>query len=229
MSGVKKARSEINTVHFSSGKGRLDGRIKKTKQWFESHKGNGLIIVISIVYLIILLVTAMLGPSKTPHPPVTAIQNISIFAIFYLIAQLSERITELFSNIFWSGNAENVDKYETQIDILKNAINKNIEKRAQDPSFLDLDFLDTWPIQETIEKVKDLNKKIDYDSRERAIGLWALASFIGVVFTSQTAGLFEIIGVNLLPHTWDSFFSGIIIGGGTKPLHDLISYIEKKP
>lgn len=197
------------------------------KAWFEREKGDLEIIIIAIVYLIILFVTAIIGPSKAPHPPTTTVQNVSIFAIFYLIAQLSERVTELFSNILGGGSAENVDEYKTKIDILKNAINKNIENRAEKDSF-DFDFLDKSPLKEQIEKIKDLNKKIDHESRERAIGLWALASFIGVVFTSQTAGLFEIIGVNLVPHTLDSFFSGIIIGGGTKPLHDLITYIESK-
>lgn len=198
------------------------------KTWFE---GDIQIIVEAIFYLIFLFVIAIIFSSGVHHPLTTIIQGISIFAIFYLIAQLSERVTELFSNISLAGNAAN----QTRIDILKNAISKIIENNKAD---LSIEFIDKPPIKEMIDEVNSLNKKNDHESTERVIRLWFLASFIGVVFTSYAVGLFEIIGLNLphfeiiglklLPHTLDSFFSGIIIGGGTKPLHDLMSYIEKK-
>ncbi len=97
--------------------------------------------------------------------------GISLFAAFYILAQVIERITEPVSWIFdYKG----------------------------------------W---------KD-NKKIG--------GLWLIASFFGIVLCwFLNIGLLKTIGI-IIPDSSDYILSGIVIGSGTKPLHDIIAYIENK-
>jgi hypothetical protein len=194
------------------------------REWFEKHRDIEFLLY-AIGSLIFLYVVAIYcSPLEAPYKA-TPMQNISIFAIFYLIAQLTERVTYLFSNVLGGRNPQKVDKNKSRIEFLKSAIDKTIENNKEN---LSKDYLDSQPIKGMIGELNDLNDKNNHESTERAIRLWLFASLIGVLFTSHSVGLFEIIGVKLVPHPLDSFFSGIIIGGGTKPLHDIISYIENK-
>jgi len=67
----------------------------------------------------------------------------------------------------------------------------------------------------------------------RVVSLWFLASGIGIFLCYITVGLFGIIGITfsgslLQGHLIDSIISGIIIGAGTKPLHDFINIVDGK-
>jgi uncharacterized membrane protein YkgB len=65
----------------------------------------------------------------------------------------------------------------------------------------------------------------------RVISLWCFASGIGIVLCYFTVGLLQVISIpaasaSNLGHLGDSILSGIVIGGGTKPLHDLINLFD---
>ncbi|WP_340818635.1 hypothetical protein [Methanolobus sp. WCC4] len=59
------------------------------------------------------------------------------------------------------------------------------------------------------------------------LGVFVMTSFLGLplAFLLQLRFL-EMLGVTVLP-VIDSIVTGFLISGGTKPLHDLIKYIEK--
>lgn len=208
--------------------------------WFEKHE-DITIIIFAIASLIILYAIAIVIARIVPYTPTpTPMQGISIFAILYLIAQLSERVTELFSNlsIFGGGSLKTADINERQrlIDYIDTAIKADINDTFKSTGTGEpnetlrrsIEIFDKSPIIEMRKCINMLEKRSDLDSKTRVIRLWVFASGIAVVVTSLTSGLFGIIGVTYIPHVWDSFFTGIIIGGGTKPLHDLITYIETK-
>jgi hypothetical protein len=86
---------------------------------------------------------------------------------------------------------------------------------------------------------KKLDEKLLYKyNTKRVISLWGLTSFLGIFLCYFTVGLFEIVGISfqsfavlggtITGHTVDSILSGMIVGAGTKSLHDLIGYIEKE-
>ena len=64
--------------------------------------------------------------------------------------------------------------------------------------------------------------------RQRSTLIWALASFLGML-SSAYLGVFILraIGVTSAPLWIDITVTGLAVGAGTKPLHDLISRIEK--
>jgi hypothetical protein len=136
-------------------------------------------LVISVVIVVILYLA---GIGTQIHIPITSVSGVSIFAIFYLMAQFDERVVEPFSNIpqLFGGHDE---------------------------------------------------AKKDDKNKARAVSLWCLASGIGIILCYLTIGLLQVVGVSFAlstngGHFWDAIISGVIIGGGTKPLHDLINLFD---
>ena len=169
-------------------------------------------VVIIVLVLLIPVILWFFWPQFHEKGMVTVAQvtGISIFAIFYLIAQLIERIVELVSGcgkVFV--DPDEIEKKKLEIDLLR---------------------------KESETKISDVKKREDFktaiESKEnmetrRKIRLWGFSSILGVVFSYFLFGLFDMVGIQILRFC-DSLFSGIIIGDGTKPLHDLITYIEKR-
>jgi hypothetical protein len=92
------------------------------------------------------------------------------------------------------------------------------------------------PTEETIKAARD-----DVERREaglakakakRALLLWSAASFLGLVVCAILGlGLVEAIAKERpeseFIRTVDVLLTGLAVGAGTKPLHDLIARIEK--
>ncbi len=69
---------------------------------------------------------------------------------------------------------------------------------------------------------------VDKIRRDSAVVAWGVASFLGIVL----CGLFglymlRLIGFTAVPKQVDIVISGLAVGSGTKPLHDLISNLQK--
>lgn len=85
---------------------------------------------------------------------------------------------------------------------------------------------------------EDNKQKYDSELSKRVYGFWGLNSLLGMILAYFTIGLFQIAGITFSDLTfdgirlsgrfWDVFFSGVIIGAGTKPLHDLIDYLQNQ-
>lgn len=164
--------------------------------------------------LILLAIALVVSFSLAGRGPVVVIQlkeGISVFAVAYLMAQFIERAVEPFSEI---------------------KIRENTGAKL---------FSDTERIEDLrMEKKKSATEDEELNRLEakRVIAMWGLTSFLGILLCYFIVGLFEIVGVSfqslavgngiITGHTVDSILSGMIVGAGTKPLHDLIGYIEKE-
>jgi len=62
----------------------------------------------------------------------------------------------------------------------------------------------------------------------RAVVMWAIASFLAML-ASGSLGLMLLrsVGLTGAPAWADIFVTGLAIGSGTKPLHDLISNLQQ--
>jgi hypothetical protein len=188
------------------------------------------IVLIAIaIFLVVILSLAGRGPLVIIQPK----EGISVFAVAYLMAQFIERVVEPFSEI----------KRPKMITAPKpkenpGASKANTEAPKANTAAL---FGDTDRIEELRSMAKRTEKQdeeLDKWDAKRAIALWGFTSFLGILLCYFTVGLFEVVGVSfqnwavagrtLTGHTVDSILSGMIVGGGTKPLHDLIGYIEKE-
>ena len=138
-------------------------------------------VIALIIALVIVIVLYGLGIGSQISTPISAVSGVSIFAIFYLMAQFDERLVEPFSNISWFGGHD-----------IKNDHEQN---------------------------------------QARVVALWCLASGIGIVLCYVTVGLLQVVGISftlstISGHFWDAIISGVIVGAGTKPLHDVINLFD---
>lgn len=83
------------------------------------------------------------------------------------------------------------------------------------------------PDEEALQKDPAKRKELAIMERERALVLWAVASFLAML-SSAYLGVFMLrtIGATAVPLWLDVTITGLAIGAGTKPLHDLIKKIE---
>lgn len=138
--------------------------------------------------------------------------GVSVFAVTYLMAQLIERIIEPFSE-------------------------HSLGKKRSPTKF----FGDTNRIKELRQNPHRTNGEEEELSKmesKRVYAFWGLTSLMGIILSYLTLGLFGLAGItfksialgsaSITGHTFDSILSGIIVGSGTKPVHDLISTLEKQ-
>jgi hypothetical protein len=136
-------------------------------------------------------------------------EGISVFAPLYILAQAIERFIEPFSSYLGKAApgdapADKKSKAEAQME-LGVAIAKGQASAAA-----------KW------------QKVVDQIRRNTAVIAWGLASFLAMTL----CGLFGIfllrlVGLSGVPEEFDIIISGLAVGSGTKPLHDLISNVQK--
>jgi hypothetical protein len=201
---------------------------KKRVELANIHTGwLGLLLIMIAIFLVCLLSLAGRGPVVV----IQLKEGISVFAVSYLMAQLIERVVEPFSEKKLQANVTKTDGNTralfgdtVRIESLREKVVRIREKRE--------------PREKELEEKRLDEKLIDKYNTKRVIAFWGLTSFLGILLCYLTVGLFEIVGVSfqslaiggrtITGHTVDSILSGMIVGGGTKPLHDLIGYIEKE-
>ncbi len=134
------------------------------------------------VALLLVLVGPIVGWGSAVKQPVQPITGVSLFAIFYLMAQVVERAVEPFSNS-----------------------------------------------EKLFAKTQKVTPSGDESLQwKRTAMLWCFASALGIILCYFTLGLFQMVSVTFTwgGHSLDALLSGVIIGSGTKPLHDLIGFIQ---
>ncbi len=142
--------------------------------------------------------------------PTQLVQGVSIFAVAYLEAQFVERIVEPFSV---QGGKKAKQGTRSADNVLPFGNWREIDKLEHKSTL-------TEPKSERLTAL----------NAQRMFSIWGFSSALGIVLSYLTVGLFAIVGItfrgDLMGHAIDAILSGVIIGGGTKPLHDLIEYLQ---
>lgn len=154
--------------------------------------------------------------------------GISLFALFYILAQLTERIVEVISELWpFRSDKIKISEFERKIKDWQNIIDKSIEKTPSDPNILPI-------IAKCQKTISNKENEISMKKWKRMIGLWVIASFLGfflcLIFSVGFLGIIKSnisYNISYAGGLLDYVISGVIIGSGTKPLHDVIAYIEK--
>jgi hypothetical protein len=155
--------------------------------------------------------------------------GISVFALFYVVTQGIERLLEPFARL-WDGTREPAGQRDAA------AVEAEQHKAAGEMAAA-VAKLDT-----VAEKQADVDRR----RANRTIVLWAVASVLGMLL-SGVLGLYllhvvglqdDLVGIDGritaglgspagLRHALDLLVTGLAVGGGTKPLHDLIQNIQE--
>jgi hypothetical protein len=134
----------------------------------------------------------------------TLAAGISVFALLYIVAQALERLLEPLSSLDPSAPAAEETRDQTVAAAVADPTAGLLEAAAN--------------AQAGLERVR----------KNKAVIFWGLATVAGM-FMSAFTGIYLldiVIETPNPPPSLDILVTGLVVGGGTKPLHDLIARIE---
>jgi hypothetical protein len=144
------------------------------------------------------------GGLANPAAPAKLADGMSLFALLYIAAQAIERLLEPFTAF---------DPKKNDLDQKRDATLALAWNTPTDPNLTA-----AAKAQATLERWR----------KNRAIVLWGAATLLGMAASAATGIylLHIVVASPSPPLSLDILATGLVIGGGTKPLHDLISRIE---
>lgn len=155
---------------------------------------------------------------------IVAAEGFASFAVLYIVAQAVERLVQPFT--YFLGNAKEKKEAEKAL---------TDAKKVHVQAVLEEDSTRAATAANTAAKEEG---KLEAIQANRAILFWALATAIALVVCGRLGlGLIQSVAEvtgsegGEIPDwfkNWDVVITGLAIGAGTKPLHDLISFIQSK-
>jgi hypothetical protein len=149
--------------------------------------------------------------------------TLSVLAIYAVLSLVVERIMELFSESWWCRvNKTRIDETKSKIADLQITINELAKKLAKD---------ENQPLHSFQDERSKKKVQLMLLERNRVIAFLLIGTVSGIAISFVfnfvfDIGLFNLFGFDITK-VGDSIVSGLIIGAGTKPTHDLIGVIEK--
>lgn len=165
-------------------------------------------------------------PSK---PLYEAPDGISVFAVLLIAAQTIERLLEPIAPFFGRTKATGAPVASGANDPLPTGrVTKATAIKARDRALAQsLDASDSCTAATAATEAAWCQELVDQTRRNTAT-LWALASALGMAFAGGLGVLLlHGVGAGRAPRWLDVIVTGIAIGGGSKPLHDLIENLQK--
>jgi len=167
------------------------------------------------------IASCIIYTTTDPNPLIVDVEGFSVFAPLYIVAQAIERLLEPFAARYWVTTKQKSDLRRARQE---KARLEALPADRPEPAFAALQAADN-----TIEAKE---AALAAAKARRAIPLWAAASALGLVICAIFGlGLLEAIAKQRpsseFIRTVDVLLTGLAVGAGTKPLHDLIARIEK--
>lgn len=149
-------------------------------------------------------------------PPIKLGADFTVLAMLYVIAQAIERLIEPFTNLILPTTGDSEDAESASASAIEKLASGNIDGAKAD-----------------LQQAANKQAKVDELRKWRALFFWAIASalafgicaYLGVYLIRSIIDLAN--GAQPPSERLDLFVTGMAVGGGTKPLHDLISNIQK--
>ena len=162
------------------------------------------------------------------------VEGLTIFAVFFVTASAIERLIEPLTLFY--GQDKKAD-LEAKAAKAREAVEAayvaqaaylsadNAGKTAAKTKFDDL----KTAAQNALDDAAAAKGGANAISGNRAVVVWAAASGIGILGASMLQlYLLKQVGIASPPRPMELLATGLIIGAGTKPMHDLVKLIEKR-
>ena len=151
--------------------------------------------------------------------PFTPAEGIGIFAVFYIAAQALERVFELIRMLFPAATAVS--------DVKKSDVRSKAKRDLAAATNALANGQDDVAAQK-LQAAADGDAKEEKLEKNTSLVAWGLNSFFAAVLAGWL-GLYLLaaVGVDDVNRWIDIAVTSLVIGGGTKPLHDLIKNLEK--
>lgn len=146
-----------------------------------------------------------------------AVTGVSIFAGIYAAAQGIERLLEPISSwLLPDGNDSS--SYENAV--------KEADSKISAWFAAPTDTGKKAAAEQAMEAMAKAKQQLDKRRKEREAIFWGVASIAGMLASGFFhLYLLKLIGVET-SRAWDVFATGVIVGAGTKPLHELIQRLS---
>jgi hypothetical protein len=197
----------------------------------QENPGLHLLVGVAAVALILAVAGLIVGATSDIHygEAVKApIAGLTIFATFYAAAQAIERLLEPISSVLFP-KEKPADDYASKLDEVEGKMTKWASVIGN-PGASQTD-KDAAKQEAEAKLLEAANAKAKLDGRhlDRVISFWAAATILGM-WASATLHLYflKVIGVAGGSRGLEILATGLIIGAGTKPLHDLITSMSAK-
>ena len=188
-----------------------------------------------LAVVVILLVAALLAAiTRDPNfgggrAAAGAVDGLTIFAVFFVAAQGLERLLEPISAVLLPKGpvvdnlATAMDDAEKKVAAWSQAIR---ESEAGGTAAVDQA---RQAAQHALDEAAKAKADLDARHQDRVIVYWALATILAMV-ASATLRLYflRVVGMSGASRGLEILATGLIIGAGTKPLHDLVTQIQAK-
>lgn len=164
-------------------------------------------VVVVAIGAVLLAWGAVLLAGLPRGEPLKLAEGVTAFALFYVAAQAIERALEPVAMLLGKM------KYEPA-------------KVERDRKVASLDNNGTAGAADAAAQAQAI---VDRHHANRAVGFWAAAAVLGMGAAATMNVLFvrAITTGGGTPAALDLLITGLVISGGTKPLHDLIARVEK--
>jgi len=201
------------------GGGGLWGILRNWPEWAFAALSIG---AIALAWLLGWLVNRQHNPAA-----IVLTSGVTIYAVFYVAAQAIERLLEPFTNILLPKKDE-TKKVETKAI---QAVNANAMFVAAVAFAKEAAVTKAWreATQTKASEAASAQDELDKKVYVRAVVFWVIATTLGIL-ASGYFGLYfvhTIVTANPPSRGIDILVTGLVIGAGTKPLHDLISNLSK--
>jgi hypothetical protein len=225
----------------ATGVGQITGKPATRAEWIYYAIGYGVLAVGAVIGIFAARHWHPTGADKNTFVP---IQGVSIFGALYVVTQALERLLEPLASLYGQtappADADMKDGASVGAGELKGTpplgwISKSLATRMRNDALKEAaakagssDAAERGAAETAADRAATWQQLIDQVSSNRAT-LWAVASGIGMVISGGT-GLLLLHAIDKgkwdVPRWFDVLATGLVIGGGTKPLHDLISNIQ---
>jgi hypothetical protein len=161
-------------------------------------------------------------------PVRTPVEGLTIFGVFFVGAQAIERFLEPLTKL-WGSGAD--DDFITKLQSAKETYAAAIKAWEASPtgdaakaaSKLSTD------AATALQAAADAKAGAATVKGNRAVIFWGIATSVAVLTSAGLKLYFlRVVGIADAPRVWEVLATGLIIGGGTKPLHDLVELIQAK-
>jgi hypothetical protein len=213
------------------------GKVAEAATDDETEKSTGTAVAPQALYLVIAAIVIVAGGvggtlihdhwERTISfvPP----QGIGIFALFYIIAQVIERVQEPFvPYLGWARDPG--EKEETRKEGKRAKFKNQLRAKAErDKAVVDeLILSENGSGQPKLEKnVANKERCVDQIRANLTVLMFSTGALLAMIISGYLrAGLLRTVGESGIPTWVDIVATGLVVAAGTKPLHDLISNIS---
>lgn len=158
-----------------------------------------------LAYVLAVVLSALVFDEGELEPTAVG-AGFGVFALFYVFAQTIERLLEPLS--------KSILPTAAQVAARDLAVRKARNNPKDD---------------EAANAAAQAKAVLEHRRANRSLAFWAIATAAGFLAAASMKGYFlSAVGVGSTERWAEILVSGAVIGAGTKPLHDLITRIEKK-